>query len=98
MNYRANSIGSFLQTVHSGKPALPAFDREASAKLVLQYLSSNKGPVTRAQAGIALGLDQDKVQEVVAYLHDAGMIEKLDSDRVMLSSFGDDALGVFAVS
>ena len=74
------------------------FDREASAKLALHYLSTHKGPANRAGVGRDLGLTEDQCGQVIAYLVDAGMVEQLDNDQVKLSGFGDDALGVFAVS
>jgi hypothetical protein len=89
----------FLQAMNAGKPGarIGVFDREASAKLVLENLSTRDAPVTWADISGLASLTQEQTGAVIAYLVDAGMVEQLDDDKVALSSFGRDALGVFAV-
>ncbi len=99
MSSRANSFGTFLQTMNAGKQdPVVGFDREASAKLALVYLSQQKGPTSQTDLGRSLGVTEDQCRQVVAYLEDAGMVEQIDNNKLKLSGFGNDALGVFSVT
>lgn len=89
---------SFLGTVNVGRSISDGFDLETSAKSVLQFLESRKVPQSRIEVSRNLGLTDSQYEQVIAYLIDAGMVESTGRDELKLSGFGNDALGVFAVS
>jgi len=97
MLHKANAFGSFLQTMNTGRPDTQPFDREASAKLVLQQLPSRNGPATPMEVAALASITLEQADEVIAYLVESGMVEQSSDGRVILSGFGQDALGVFAV-
>lgn len=99
---RANNFGTFLQTMNIGKAVKPAdipeFDLETSAKRALQGLLRRSGISKPKDLGDELGVSPEQLKEVLDYLVRAGMVALPNEDAVMLTGFGKDAMGVFAVA
>jgi hypothetical protein len=100
---RANSFGSFLQTMNVSKSAPTPkgetqFDVETSAKTALQSLAAHAGLMESTALRDELALTHDDFSKVLAYLSDTGMISVPTSNDITLSGFGRDAMAIFAIS
>jgi hypothetical protein len=104
MSSKANTFGTFLQTLNSGKDKDPAlrtpdtsFDLEASAKRALQFLVERKGNGTLKDLESALALPPELALRVADYLVEASLIAR-SGDMVELTSFGRSAMNMFSLS
>ncbi len=100
---RANTFGTFLQTMKVGKVATdqataPEFDLETSAKQALQSLLSRSGVSNPKDLRDQLHLTPEQWQQVLDYLMEAGMVEQPQADQIVLTGYARDALGVFSIS
>jgi hypothetical protein len=96
---KGNAFGTFLETMNIGKATRdPRFELEETAKKALQFLAADPKASDPKTLSGRLGIDDQQLGQVLAFLGQAGMLEQTTDGSIALTSFGRDALGTFSIT